>query len=219
MTVSPYRNSVPDLSNSHSQTWPVLLTFTVHILAGVGDIAAVRLTCRQLLVDPAHFPALSADPPPGVRVHDRLRTKIPRTSGYPLMYSPTPPERPRKRRAINACVSCRSAKVRCDGQHPCRRCDRNDAHCQYLDAGSKDPNTTRIERLEAEMMRLRDQLKDTAVQQSTDPHSEISRSQPVRGIVQVGGLPDIQSQVGHSAVEKGLVTYDEAFTYFTRYIP
>lgn len=65
--------------------------------------------------------------------------------------------RPRKRRAINACANCRTSKVRCDGNRPCQRCDRNDVACQYFDA-VKDENVLRIERLEAEMAALRQQL-------------------------------------------------------------
>jgi hypothetical protein len=63
--------------------------------------------------------------------------------------------RPRKRRAINACVSCRASKVRCDGNRPCQRCDRNSATCQYFDA-VKDENVLRIERLEKEVAALRE---------------------------------------------------------------
>lgn len=66
--------------------------------------------------------------------------------------------RPRKRRAINACVSCRTSKVRCDGNRPCQRCDRNGATCQYFDA-VKDENVLRIERLENEMAALREHMR------------------------------------------------------------
>lgn len=65
--------------------------------------------------------------------------------------------RPRKRRAINACVSCRTSKVRCDGNRPCQRCERNSASCQYFDA-VKDENVLRIEKLEADVAALREQL-------------------------------------------------------------
>ena len=71
--------------------------------------------------------------------------------------------RPRKRRAINACVNCRISKVRCDGNRPCQRCDRNSASCEYFDA-VKDENVLRIEKLEAEMAALREQLGARHVQ-------------------------------------------------------
>ena len=132
------------------------------------------------------------------------------------MYSPTPPERPRKRRAINACISCRSAKVRCDGKQPCERCDRNDAACQYYDAAGKDPNTARIEKLEAEVTRLQDQLNDTSQRPRPEPQSEFTQPRTTRDIVHTRSLSNTPSQVGSSAVEKGLITYDEAFAYFTR---
>lgn len=74
----------------------------------------------------------------------------------------TSPERPRKRRAINACIACRTSKVRCDGRRPCQRCARNEASCIYHDA-AKDPNVLRIERLEAEVVALKKGLEEAAV--------------------------------------------------------
>jgi hypothetical protein len=47
--------------------------------------------------------------------------------------------------------------VRCDGNRPCQRCERNGASCQYFDA-VKDENVLRIEKLEADMAALREQL-------------------------------------------------------------
>ncbi|RMZ67859.1 FAD-binding domain [Pyrenophora seminiperda CCB06] len=75
-----------------------------------------------------------------------------------LPMDPHASPRPRKRRAINACVNCRTSKVRCDGNRPCQRCDRNGAACQYFDA-VKDENVLRIEKLEAEVAILRDQMQ------------------------------------------------------------
>jgi len=66
--------------------------------------------------------------------------------------------RPRKRRAINACVNCRTSKVRCDGNRPCQRCERNSATCQYYDA-VKDENVLRIEKLEEEVMQIREYMR------------------------------------------------------------
>ncbi|KAF2624821.1 hypothetical protein BU25DRAFT_398596 [Macroventuria anomochaeta] len=88
------------------------------------------------------------------------------------MDSSTSVERPRKRRAINACISCRSSKVRCDGKRPCERCDKNDTICQYHDVTGKDPNALRIEKLEAEVARLRMQLDNTDPQVPTNPQLE-----------------------------------------------
>lgn len=103
-----------------------------------------------------------------------FRTKFPMDSN-----NLSPPERPRKRRAINACVNCRSSKVRCDGIRPsCQRCLRNNAHCQYYDA-VKDPNTLRIETLEAEVFNLRaglDELRSHAspVPRIASPQTTVS---------------------------------------------
>ncbi|KAF2650537.1 C6 zinc finger domain-containing protein [Lophiostoma macrostomum CBS 122681] len=75
------------------------------------------------------------------------------------MDSTPPSERPRKRRAINACVACRTSKVRCDGNRPCQRCERNDAVCQYSDI-AKDEAAARIEKLETEVAALSNELRE-----------------------------------------------------------
>ena len=89
---------------------------------------------------------------------------------------PPLPARPRKRRAINACISCRTSKVRCDGNRPCQRCDRNSTTCQYHDA-VKDENVLRIEKLEEEMTMIREHMR---VQQGRDKsvsrHLQISQA-------------------------------------------
>ncbi|KAF2015165.1 hypothetical protein BU24DRAFT_442242 [Aaosphaeria arxii CBS 175.79] len=69
------------------------------------------------------------------------------------------PERPRKRRAINACTTCRASKVRCDGSRPCQRCARNNTDCVYYD-GAKDPTLMRVEKLEAEVNALKTGLEE-----------------------------------------------------------
>lgn len=78
--------------------------------------------------------------------------------------------RPRKRRAINACVNCRTSKVRCDGKRPCQRCERNSASCQYFDA-VKDENVLRIEKLEADMAALRELL---GTRETPGPRTSVS---------------------------------------------
>ena len=148
------------------------------------------------------------------------------------MNSPASAERPRKRRAINACIACRSSKVRCDGRQPCERCDRNDAECHYRDASSKDPNTSRIERLEDQIAELQTQLR--AIRQSTEaPRSPTTRTdlnqQALRNLTpratqsvvgrNLRGRPsmDIRPEIGINAVEKGIVTYDDAYTWFSSF--
>ena len=134
-----------------------------------------------------------------------------------VMHSPTISERPRKRRAINACISCRSSKVRCDGKQPCERCDRNDAVCQYHNAAGRDPNTLRIEILEAEVARLQHQIKSTEQISQTQRHLNITQHSTRREFMQRGGMISPQTHIISNAVERGLVAYDEAFAYFTRY--
>ena len=148
------------------------------------------------------------------------------------MNSPASAERPRKRRAINACIACRSSKVRCDGRQPCERCDRNDAECHYRDASSKDPNTSRIERLEDQIADLQTQLR--TIRQSTEaPRSATTRTdlsqQALRNLTpratqsvvgrNLRGRPsmDIRPEIGINAVEKGIVTYDDAYTWFSSF--
>ncbi|PWN40233.1 hypothetical protein IE81DRAFT_271910, partial [Ceraceosorus guamensis] len=38
----------------------------------------------------------------------------------------------RQRRTILACAFCRSRKLRCDGEQPCRQCDRRGERCEYV---------------------------------------------------------------------------------------
>ncbi|XPS80521.1 hypothetical protein M3J09_012474 [Ascochyta lentis] len=128
------------------------------------------------------------------------------------MYLSTSVERPRKRRAINACISCRSSKVRCDGQQPCKRCDRNDALCQYHDAAGKDTNTLRIEKLEGEVAQLQNRLKEREVQ--SDSRLETTQCPARRDLLQTGILLDVHAQLRPNAVTKGFVTYEEACAYF-----
>jgi hypothetical protein len=77
----------------------------------------------------------------------------------------TSSERPRKRRAINACVNCRTSKVRCDGKLPCQRCERNNAACRFHD-GVRDENVLRIEKLEAEVAELRHKMNNINTQEN-----------------------------------------------------
>ncbi|KAF2637593.1 hypothetical protein P280DRAFT_407200 [Massarina eburnea CBS 473.64] len=127
-------------------------------------------------------------------------------------------ERPRKRRAINACTSCRVSKVRCDGQRPCKRCRRNDVECQYLDA-VKDANVLRIEKLEEVVESLRVALRTNQAQPTntvlrpttTAPRMEqsqdffLSASEEFRPTLSTPPL---------TAVQKGLITWEQAEFYF-----
>jgi len=131
------------------------------------------------------------------------------------MSLPDPAERPRKRRAINACVPCRSSKVRCDGKQPCERCDRNDAVCHYRDVSEKDQNTVRIESLEAEVARLQAQVN--AIQQATMAlPTEATRIGVSSNLTQTRDVMNTRP-VGINAAEKGIITYDNAFTWFSSF--
>lgn len=133
------------------------------------------------------------------------------------MYPPYSAERLRKRRAINACIACRSSKVRCDGKQPCERCDRNDAVCQYHDAAGKNPNTIRIEKLEAEIARLQTQLNNNGPRTPTNQRLDPTEPSVRRDIVPIGELMNTRPPVSSNAVEKGIITYDDAFAWYSSF--
>ena len=128
-------------------------------------------------------------------------------------------ERPRKRRAINACLACRTSKVRCDGRQPCARCDRNDAACQYRshDVAIPDPVTSivRIERLEAEVEHLKSLLHDLTPQR--DPHLPATGFRTQHDVPETRGLMNTRPHLEANAVEKGVVSHDDAFAWFTSF--
>jgi hypothetical protein len=132
----------------------------------------------------------------GWRCLTTFRPKLP-------MDQSTSSERPRKRRAINACVNCRTSKVRCDGKRPCQRCERNDAVCQYHEA-VRDENVIRIEKLEAEVASLRNEMNNISSHEAVTSTSifscQISEGNKVS-----------------NAIEAGLITWEQAASWFQRY--
>lgn len=140
----------------------------------------------------------------------------------PAMETPSSVERPRKRRAINACIACRTSKVRCDGRHPCARCDRNDAVCQYRghDATISDETTAtvRIEKLEAEVEHLKSSLADLSLQRGlTDPHMRPAGLRTERFELDTRDLMSTEPRLQSNAVERGVATRDEAFAWFASF--
>ncbi|KAF1847279.1 uncharacterized protein K460DRAFT_306294 [Cucurbitaria berberidis CBS 394.84] len=115
------------------------------------------------------------------------------------MQSSTTAQRPRKRRAINACATCRASKVRCDGDRPCQRCERNGTTCQYHDV-AKDESNVRIEKLEEELADLRDELKNVTVVNSN--------------ITPITPHPLRKRNTASTAVDAGLFTWDQAALWF-----
>ncbi|CBX97529.1 hypothetical protein LEMA_P106600.1 [Plenodomus lingam JN3] len=117
-------------------------------------------------------------------------------------------QRPRKRRAITACVRCRTSKVRCDGRQPCQRCERNNTACLFHDA-VKDPITLRIENLEQEVSILRQQSSRFACNgssvSSTVPRSAMHPFSPWK----MPGQDDLSN-----AVQSGLVSQDQAIFWY-----
>jgi hypothetical protein len=125
------------------------------------------------------------------------------------MDSPSWLERPRKRRAVNACVTCRTSKVRCDGKLPCAPCDKNDVSCVYHDA-VKDENVLRIEKLEASLTALQDEMN------SINHRCNVTRAGPAI----TSGLSDHARPGGTApcAVDVGLITQDQAVLWYERYL-
>ncbi|KAH8719259.1 hypothetical protein GQ44DRAFT_623700 [Phaeosphaeriaceae sp. PMI808] len=109
-------------------------------------------------------------------------------------------ERPRKRRAINACVNCRTSKVRCDGNHPCQRCERNDAVCQYQEAAHRDNNTFRIEKIEADIAALRHEMDRFSTHQENFTPITPSRFS--------------EHSASPNAVDAAIITWEQAVLWF-----
>jgi len=159
--------------------------------------------------------------------------------------TPFPPERPRKRRAINACAACRSSKVRCDGDRPCQRCTRNNAECEYHDS-EKDSAINRIGSLEAEVFALRaglDAVQNNAASapQVDAPHTPMSGQStanfsfvPINSSVSTSefhmfsnhgtSMPSFSHSTQVvisrgstcSAVQNGIITWEQASAWFER---
>ncbi|KAH7067736.1 hypothetical protein FB567DRAFT_541604 [Paraphoma chrysanthemicola] len=121
------------------------------------------------------------------------------------MQSASSSERPRKRRAINACTSCRASKVRCDGKRPCQRCERNDADCQYSET-ARDETVLRIEKLEAEIVTLRQEVSVLGGNLKTAP--------PMRNNTSTSLSQFVESTIRPNAVDSGLITWEQAELWF-----
>ncbi|OJJ01971.1 hypothetical protein ASPVEDRAFT_28596 [Aspergillus versicolor CBS 583.65] len=74
-----------------------------------------------------------------------------------------------RQRVWRACQACRRKKVKCDGEHPCQGCSRNQAECVYVEPGSNirlaDPQY--VWKLENRIRRM----EQTLQQQSASQHS------------------------------------------------
>ncbi|KAL6704878.1 hypothetical protein ACN47E_007561 [Coniothyrium glycines] len=111
---------------------------------------------------------------------------------------------PRKRRAINACVNCRTSKVRCDGNRPCQRCEKNSASCQYFDA-VQDESIIRIEKLERNLHDLRQELNTHRAEVSTESRTSV--------LVPLA-LNEERTTRSLNAIEASLISWDQATAWF-----
>ncbi|GLA41169.1 hypothetical protein AnigIFM63309_009257 [Aspergillus niger] len=85
-----------------------------------------------------------------------------------------------KKRIPKACTSCRQSKVKCDGKRPCTRCKRARKQCVFFEI-PKDPAVLRLENVEAEVQRLREQLSNVnelLLRQSTQQQQQIAVTSP-----------------------------------------
>ncbi|KAF2733372.1 hypothetical protein EJ04DRAFT_273524 [Polyplosphaeria fusca] len=133
--------------------------------------------------------------------------------------------RARKRRAVNACATCRNSKVKCDGERPCQRCTRNQARCEYYDT-VKDPTVLRIEALEAEVVAVKAGLENFRGQSIgsvsiPSPQTSVSapslvtaRSAPTAAACTSARVTATTAAASENAVQKGLITIDQASFWF-----
>ncbi|BCS26911.1 uncharacterized protein APUU_51622S [Aspergillus puulaauensis] len=82
-----------------------------------------------------------------------------------------------RQRVWRACQACRRKKVKCDGEHPCQGCSRNQAECVYVEPGSNtrlaDPQY--VLKLESRIQLMEQTLR----QQSASQHNrEAPTDQP-----------------------------------------
>jgi hypothetical protein len=153
------------------------------------------------------FPALYSALLRHVKPSSYELAEDPRPHSNAPMNSPESSDRPRKRRAINACASCRSSKVKCDGKRPCQRCLRNETPCQYHDS-VRDDNTQRIEKLEAEIQSLRAQVSNTngATGATERMHTQTTSPNEVRG-----------GSRRCNVIDAGLASWEQASFWFRRH--
>jgi hypothetical protein len=156
------------------------------------------------------FPAICSPDPHNPYTWTRPHLARSSRRRVPMDPSSAPSERPRKRRAINACVNCRTSKVRCDGKRPCQRCERNDATCQYHDAfRHEDEGTLRIDRLEAAVAALRHEMAQ---------FESCQTAAPLQGIASMSSGRSGERTAASNAVNVGLITWEQATLWFRRYI-
>ncbi|EHA19155.1 hypothetical protein ASPNIDRAFT_187778 [Aspergillus niger ATCC 1015] len=82
--------------------------------------------------------------------------------------------------AVSAPVGKKRIPVKCDGKRPCTRCKRARKQCVFFEI-PKDPAVLRLENVEAEVQRLREQLSnmnELLLRQSTQQQQQIAVTSP-----------------------------------------
>ncbi|BCS10213.1 hypothetical protein ALUC_31030S [Aspergillus luchuensis] len=82
--------------------------------------------------------------------------------------------------AVSAPVGKKRIPVKCDGKRPCTRCKRARKRCVFFEI-PKDPAVLRLENVEAEVQRLREQLSNVnelLLRQSTQQQQQIAVTSP-----------------------------------------
>ncbi|KAI7900701.1 uncharacterized protein BX663DRAFT_411205, partial [Cokeromyces recurvatus] len=85
---------------------------------------------------------------------------------------------PRKKRAkiMSACGECRRKKTKCNGEQPCRNCQKSNATCIYLTAAQLDdkrnhgPSKAALEAIEDRLKAIEDMLRTILQSHNTEPH-------------------------------------------------
>lgn len=73
---------------------------------------------------------------------------------------------PRRKRAkiVSACGECRRKKTKCNGEHPCRNCEKSGVPCVYPSSSSNDdkrnaPSKAALEAIEERLKTIEDMLR------------------------------------------------------------
>ncbi|RDW87040.1 putative C6 transcription factor [Aspergillus mulundensis] len=89
---------------------------------------------------------------------------------------------PRKlKRTSNACIACRTSKIKCTGEHPCANCQRRRVDCRFLETVSKVMVSERyLRELELQKRATAGERQRQPLQQTSPSQSHSLQDQPTR---------------------------------------
>lgn len=121
---------------------------------------------------------------------------------------------PRRKRAkiVSACGECRRKKTKCNGEQPCRNCEKSGVPCVYPSCSNEDkrnaPSKAALEAIEERLKTIEDMLRTIIKAQNVhsvnmdpvvnnflhgDSKSSCSSSSPPTSPTQQNRLPSIRS--------------------------